>query len=573
MTRFRVWAPRPGSVELELGGRRVRLAREEHGAWVVDLPEVGPGSDYAFRVDGDGPWPDPRSPWQPLGIGGPSRVVDHAAFRWSDSGWQPPPLSGGVIYELHVGTFTPEGTFAGAIGRLDHLVALGVTHAELMPVAEFPGERGWGYDTVAPFAPHHAYGGPAALKRFVDACHARGLAVLLDVVYNHVGPGGERLRRFGPYLRDAGGTPWGQEFALDGAESGEVRRFLVENALAWLRDYHADGLRLDAADALHDTSRVHFLGQLAAEVRGLSGRLGRPLVLIAESSANDVRLVTAPGAGGYGLDAQWNDDFHHALHALLTGERAGYYADFGALDDLARCLRETFVLDGRHSAYRGRRWGSSAAGLPRHRFVCFVQNHDQVGNRPAGERSARLVGPGRLKAAAALLLTSGFVPLLFQGEEWGASTPFPYFCELADPAQSRSAREGRLRELSSFGWSRSDPPDPLARETFERARLDWAEPEREPHSSLLAWHRRLIRLRRDLRAGEPDGPVRVSCSESEHWLLVERGWGWLVLNLGPTTRRLPVPGGARLRLASDPGVRLTPAGVELPPDGVAILAR
>ncbi len=496
MTCFRVWAPRASLVELELDTRRVPLSREAPGSWVADLPEVGPGSDYRFRVDGDGPWPDPRSPWQPQGLEGPSRVVDHGAFRWSDAGWRPPPLASGVIYELHVGTFTPEGTFDAAIGRLGHLVTLGVTHLELMPIAEFPGERGWGYDTVAPFAPHHVYGGPDGLKRFVDACHARGLAVVLDVVYNHVGPGGERLQRFGPYLRP-GATRWGRAFDLDGPESGGVRRFLVESALAWLRDYHADGLRLDAVDALQDTSRVHFLEILATEVRALAAQLGRPLVLVAESSANDPRLVSEREAGGYGLDAQWNDDFHHALHALLTGERAGYYADFGTLQDLSKCLREIFVLDGRYSNYRKQQHGRSAAGLPRHRFVAYLQNHDQVGNRPQGERSARLMSLDRLKAGAAILLSSPFVPLLFQGEEWGATTPFPYFCDHQDPELARAVRDGRLRELAALGWTPNDPADPQAPKTFERARLDWSEFAREPHASVLAWYRSLIRLRRD----------------------------------------------------------------------------
>lgn len=573
MTRFRLWAPRASSVELQWRGGRVPLCAGSGGQWFADVPEAGPGTDYGFHIDGSGPWPDPRSAWQPRGPDGPSRVVDHGSFTWSDAGWNPPAFSTGVVYELHVGTFTPAGTFDAALGRIGHLVDLGVTHVELMPVAEFPGERGWGYDTVAPFAPHHRYGGPEGLKRFVDACHAAGLAVLLDVVCNHVGPGGERLRRFGPYLREEGSTPWGPALDLDGPQSVEVRRFVLDAALAWLRAYHADGLRLDAVDTLRDASAIHLLEQLVLEVRALAARLGRSLVLIAESSANDPRLVTAQEAGGLGLDAQWNGDFHHALHALLTGERAGYYADFGSLAALAKCLEQTFVLDGQHSAYRGRRHGQSAAHLPRDRFVACLQDHDQVGNRPRGERSARLLDLRRLKTGAALLLTSPFVPLLFQGEEWGASAPFPYFCDHGDAALARAVREGRRRELSAFGWTPNDPIDPGALETFEQARLDWNERAREPHASLLRWHRDLIRLRRALTVGRPGERPRVRFDEGERWFLAEQGWGYVACNLGAAPRRLPAPEGSRLLLTSEPEARITPGGLELPPDAVAVLCR
>ena len=384
MTTFTVWAPRASQVELTIGTRRIAMSPRGDGWWQVEEPSAAPGTDYGFALDGSPPLPDPRSPWQPAGVHGPSRVLDHGAFTWSDARWQPPPLAAAVIYELHVGTFTGAGTFEAVVDRLDHLVSLGVTHVELMPVVEFPGARGWGYDGVDLFAPHQAYGGPVGLKRLVDACHGRGLAVILDVVHNHLGPAGNYLGRFGPYFTDRYRTPWGEAVNLDAAESDEVRRFLCDNALMWLRDYHMDGLRIDAVHALLDRSATHVLEQLAAEVRALGAHLGRHLVLIAESDLNDPRLVRPPAAGGYGLDAQWNEDYHHALHALLTGERQGYYADFGSMADVATALREGFVYAGRRSAYRRRRHGRAATGLGGQRFVGCLQNHDQVGNRARG---------------------------------------------------------------------------------------------------------------------------------------------------------------------------------------------
>jgi maltooligosyltrehalose trehalohydrolase len=340
-------------VELDHAGRRTGLEKKDGGWWGVDVPEASPGADYSFVLDGGAPRPDPRSACQPQGVEGPSRVVDHAAFSWTDERWTPPPFAEAVVYELHVGTFSPEGTFDGAAARLDHLVQLGVTHVELMPVGEFPGRWGWGYDGVCLYAPLGAYGGPDGLKRLVDACHARGLAVLLDVVYNHLGPSGNHLAEFGPYFTDRYATPWGRAVNLDSVESDEVRRFFCDNALQWMRNYHVDGLRVDAVHALFDQSAVHFLEQLREETAALSRELGRTLVLVAESDLNDPRVVQDPAAGGYGMDAQWSDDFHHALHAALTGERDGYYAQFGGLADVAQALRHVFVYDGRYSAFRG----------------------------------------------------------------------------------------------------------------------------------------------------------------------------------------------------------------------------
>jgi maltooligosyltrehalose trehalohydrolase len=457
---FRVWAPRATKVEIAVDNTRTPMAPDTSGWWTADVPADGPATEYTFILDGGHPLPDPRSAWQPRGVHGPSRVVDHQAFAWTDARWQPGPLSSATVYELHVGTFTLAGTFEAAIERLDHLVALGITHVELMPVAEFPGGRGWGYDGVDLYAPHHGYGGPEGLKRLVDAAHRRGLAVILDVVYNHLGPAGNYLEHSGPYFTDRHRTPWGPAVNLDGPGSSEVRRFFCDNALMWLRDYYMDGLRLDAVHALIDTSAVHFLEQLAAEVQALAAQLGRHLVLIAESDLNDPRLVRPPEVGGYGVAAQWSDDFHHALHAVLTGERAGYYEDFGTLADLAQALTCAFVYDGRYSRFRDRRHGRPATGLSGHRFFGYLQNHDQIGNRAKGERSSHLISPGRLKIAAGLVLTSPFVPLLFQGEEWGASTPFQYFTDHEDPELGRAVSEGRRSEFSAFAWSAEEVPDP-----------------------------------------------------------------------------------------------------------------
>ncbi len=575
MVKFRVWAPQARSVEVDLSTGRVPMVAEAGGWWRADVGQAGAGTDYTFVLDGGPAFPDPRSPWQPGGVHGPSRVVDHEAFPWTDARWQAPPLAAGVIYELHLGTFTRAGTFDAAIERLDHLVRLGVTHVELMPVAEFPGGHGWGYDGVALYAPHHSYGGPGGLKRLVDACHRRGLAVLLDVVYNHLGPTGNYLARFGPYFTDRYATPWGDAVNLDGRDSDEVRRFFVDNARSWLRDYHVDGLRIDAVHALLDRSAVHFLEELAAEVRSLAAQLGRHLVVVAESDLNDPRLVHPPQAGGYGLDAQWNEDFHHALHAALSGERTGYYGDFGTLADVATALSAGFVYGGRYARSRGRRHGRPTLGLSGHQLVGFLQNHDQVGNRAGGERLGHLVSPGRLRVGAALVFTAPFVPLLFQGEEWGARAPFQYFTDHDDPALGAAVRAGRRREFAAFGWDPAEVPDPQDLETFHRSRLDWGELEREPHAGLLDWYRRLIAFRRTcpvLTDGRMES-VRVAFDEGTRGLVIERGPVAVACNLGNVVQRVarPLARTATLRLASDAHVRLDSDGMELPPDSVAVV--
>ena len=580
--RVWVWAPRAGrSVEVVVGEQRIALAPADvgHGRWAGEVPGLEPGGDYAFSIDEGAPRPDPRSGHQPHGVHGPSRVVDHGAFGWSaaDAAWHGFHLPGAVLYELHVGTFSPAGTFAGVAEQLDHLVDLGVDAVELMPVVEFSGRRGWGYDGVDLWAPHHAYGGPEGLKSLVDACHARGLGVLLDVVYNHLGPAGNHLSTFGPYFTDRHRTNWGEAVNLDGPGSDEVRAFVVENALMWLRDYHVDGLRFDAVHALLDESAQHVLEQVAGEVRALSAHLGRPLWLIAESDRNDPRYVRAPDLGGYGFDASWADEWHHALHGVLTGERSGYYDEFGSFALLAKVLRQAWAFDGTYSPHRDRTHGRSPLGLPGSAFVVAAQNHDQVGNRATGDRLGALVSPGRLRIAAALLLTAPFVPLLFQGEEWGASTPFLYFTDHDDPALGRAVSDGRRREFTHFGWDPAEVPDPQAAGTFERSVLCWDEIAEPPHAELLAWYRSLVALRKahpDLTTA-PAGSPSVTYDEAAAWIVARRGALTVAVNLAATAQAVPLLGCGphALLLGSSPEISLSPTDttVVLPPDTVALV--
>ena len=493
---------------------------------------------------------------------------------WSDAEWQAPPFESAIVYELHIGTFTPEGTLQAAESRLDYLQELGISHIQLMPVATFPGDRGWGYDGVDLYAPHPAYGGPTGLQHFVNACHEKGLAVLLDVVYNHLGPAGNYLSRFAPYFTAVHCTPWGEAVNLEEAESTGVRRFFIDNALMWLRDYHFDGLRLDAVHAFIDRSAIHFLEQLASEVRALEFEMGKHFVVIAESDLNDPRLVSATQAGGFGLDAQWSDDFHHALVTVLTGERQGYYRDFGSLADLGKSLREVFVYDGKYSEYRRRNHGRPAIGLPGYRFLGYAQNHDQVGNRAKGDRLIQIAGPGRAKIAAALVMTSPFIPLLFQGEEFGASTPFHYFTSFEDPELGRSVSEGRKREFAAFVWSQDEIADPQEWETFAQSKLDWGELNQEPHRALLQWHKDLIRLRRssgDLTNGAL-AAVEIRFDEEAGWFVMERGRVRVAFNLGKTQATLPCEDGAELLLASDSSVKIQGTALELGPDSVGIVS-
>jgi len=572
---FSLWAPNASRVEVQVNGWRVPMDLRDNGWWFAEVASAGPNSDYAFVLDGGDPVPDPRSAFQPRGITGPSRVIDHNGFVWKDTNWQARPLRGAILYELHVGTFTPAGTFNSIIERLDALVELGVTHVELMPIAEFSGDRGWGYDGADLYAPHHAYGSPEDLKRLVEACHARGLGAILDVVYNHLGPAGNYLDRFGPYFTDRHATPWGAAINFDGPGSDEVRRFFCDNALMWLRDYHFDGLRLDAVHAIIDSSALHFLEQLACEVQDLEAQTGRHLFLIAESDLNDPRIIRPQAVGGYGVDAQWNDDFHHALHTALTGERDGYYVDFGSIGDLAKALKSGFVYDYRYSQFRQRRYGRPRVSLSGHSLVGYTQNHDQIGNRAQGERTSHLLSTGRLKIAAALLLTSPFIPMIFQGEEWAASSPFLYFTNHVDAELGRAVTEGRRKEFAAFGWKPSEVPDPQADATFQASKLKWDERRKEPHADILAWHTALIRLRRDepsLTDGRLDR-TEIGFDEAAKTLMLRRGPITVACNLGE--QRVPLEitteGEFQMILASDQKIRLCDRRLELAPDSVAIV--
>lgn len=571
-----VWAPSAGAVALVTREATTPMQADGDGWWHSEAP-LEPGTDYAFRLDGGEPLPDPRSPWQPRGVFGFSRHLDHSSFQWSDSDWRGVPIAGRVIYELHIGTFTPQGTFDSAVSRLPHLLDLGVEVVEVMPVAAFDGTHGWGYDGVALYAVHEPYGGPEAFKRFVDAAHAVGLAVMLDVVYNHLGPAGNVLASFGPYFTDRHLTPWGPAVNLDGPGSDSVRRFIIDNALGWCRDYHVDGLRLDAVHALADSRATHLLEELTSEVHAFGERRGRATFVIAESDRNDPRLVRSPDSGGYGLDGTWCDDVHHAIHAALTGERHGYYSDFGALSTLGKALARGYVLDGGFSSFRGRHHGRQfpVGEVSGHRLVAYCQTHDQVGNRARGERLAALVSHARLRVAAVLVATSAFTPMLFMGEEWGARTPWQYFTSFSDPALAEAVRQGRRQEFAGHGWPTDEVADPQAQSSWADSVLDWSELEIEANRELLAFYRRLLSLRREVPelADGRLGRVRVQVDEAAGWLVAYRGESLVVVvNLGGGRAQVPIDGApTQLLLASAHGFVFADGYVELDEDSAAVL--
>lgn len=542
---FALWAPSADQVDLLLVDpadgveRRLPMAADGRGFWrpIDDVPEppADHALDYGYLVDGsDQVLPDPRSRRAPYGVHGLSRTFDPYAHHWSDQLWTGRQLPGSIIYELHVGTFTPEGTLLSAIERLDHLVELGVTMVELMPVNAFNGTRGWGYDGVLWFAVQEEYGGPAAYQAFVDACHQRGLGVIQDVVYNHLGPSGNYLPEFGPYLIEGQANTWGDTLNLDGEDSDEVRRFIIDNALMWLREYHVDGLRLDAVHALTDARATHILEEMAIEVNALSAFLNRPLSLIAESDMNNPRLITTREGGGYGLTGQWSDDFHHALYVSLTGDTTGYYADFDSLAALGKVFENGFFHDGTHSSFRGRSHGYKIDTLrtPTWRLVVCSDNHDQIGNRADGQRLSGKISPQQLGLAAFVTLLSPFTPMIFMGEEWGASTPWQFFTAHPEPALGEKVRVGRREEFAQMDWDLTQVPDPQDVATFERSKLDWAELAEPVHAELLELNRRLIDLRRehpDLSDPRFDHGTATS-NDDEGWLLVERSNVALVIN-------------------------------------------
>jgi len=497
-TRFLVWAPFSERVELHIVEPRERtipLDKNEWGYFLTVAEGIPIGSLYFFRLDGQSEYPDPASRFQPRGIHGPSQVAN-PDFPWEDSHWEAPPLEKYIIYELHTGTFTPRGTFDAVTEHLKKLKDLDITAVELMPVAQFPGTRNWGYDGVYPFAVQDSYGGPEGLKRLVNACHQVGLAVILDVVYNHLGPEGNHLAKFGPYFTDRYHTPWGAALNFDGAYSDEVRRFFIENALYWITDFHIDALRMDALHAILDISAYTFIEELAASVHRRGKKLNRKIYLFGESAANNARLIRPQESGGYGLDAQWNDDFHHVLHVLLTGEKTGYYQDFGTTRQLAKAFEEGFIYTGEYSAYHRRRHGTSSKDIPAHRFVVFSQNHDQVGNRAVGERLSQLASYEALKLAAGIAILSPFVPLLFMGEEYGETAPFPYFVSHSDTALIEAVRKGRRAEFTSFSWQ-GEIPDPQDETTFLMAKLNHGLRSKGRHKILYDFYRELIRLRKE----------------------------------------------------------------------------
>ncbi len=584
MKEVSVWAPLASRV-------RVRVAEaggiDGPGASTAALEAAGGGwfsgkvaparadADYGFLLDDDPTLlADPRSRRQPEGVHGPSRLTGDV-FPWTDGGWRGRALLGSVFYELHIGTFTPGGTFATAIDRLDHLVALGVTHVELLPVNDFNGPRNWGYDGVLWYAVHEAYGGPDGLKLLVDACHNRGLAVTLDVVYNHLGPSGNVLPRFGPYTREGRNT-WGDLINLDGEGSRSVREFIIHNAMMWFAEFHVDALRLDAVHALHDRSEPHLLAELSCRVDELSASLGRPLTLIAESDLNDPVMITPRDEGGYGLAGQWDDDVHHALHAAITGERQGYYVDFGSLAAVAKVFTGAFLHDGTYSTFRGAVHGKPVDRhrTSGHRFIVCLQNHDQVGNRAAGERLPRLASFGLVKVAAVLLLTSPFTPLLWMGEEWAASTPWPFFTSHSEPELAEATREGRVAEFADHGWDPDQVPDPQDPATFASAILRWDERTNSSHRSVLRLYGRLLRLRHrypDLADPRLDR-VEAEFDEAERWIRITRGSYRVIANLSSVPRLVPVrEPEVTVVLTTDPGPRMEGEGIVVPPESAVIL--
>jgi len=522
---FSVWAPRARRVRVRLtsdGEGEFELTERENGVFEASVRGARAGSEYGFVLDSeDKLLPDPVSRFQPHGVHGPSRVVDPRALSWTDDGWRGVAMRDLVIYELHVGTFTPEGTFEAIIPLLRGLRReLGVTAIEIMPVAQFPGSRNWGYDGVELYAVQNSYGGPDGLKALVNAAHAEGLAVILDCVYNHIGPEGNYLPLYGPYFTEKYKTPWGPALNYDDADSDEVRRYVVDNALYWVTEYHVDGLRLDAVHGIFDFSAKHLLQEIVENVHAQAAQVGRTVVVIGESDLNDPKLIRPIEQFGYGLDGQWSDDFHHAVHALLTEETLGYYSDFGGADQVAESLREPFVYDGCFSSHRRRRHGGSSEGLPREKFVVAIQNHDQIGNRASGDRLTTTLAPDQLRLAAALLLLSPYVPLIFMGQEYGETNPFQYFVSHGDPQLVEAVREGRRKEFEAFGWG-DDVPDPHSEDTFQHSKLDRRRAAEAEHAAVFALYRDLLALRDEEPMLLPDGAA-ISVSEQDGCIVLLR---------------------------------------------------
>ena len=525
MSEFAVWAPIPERVRLDVDGVAHEMKRGSDDWWRAGV-DARPGARYGFLLDDDPKvLPDPRSPRQPEGVHERSQLWQPDAAAWTDGDWAGRSIEGSVIYELHIGTFTSAGTLDAAIDKLDYLVDLGVDFVELMPVNAFGGTHGWGYDGVLWYAVHEPYGGPDALVRFVDACHRRGLGVLVDAVFNHLGPSGNYLPRFGPYL-SSGSNPWGESLNLSDPGSDDVRRYVLDCALRWMRDFHADGLRLDAVHALVDTTAIHILEELSAETAALSAELGRPLSLIAESDLNDPRLITPRKRGGLGMTAQWDDDIHHAIHTAVSGERQGYFSDFGSLSTLAETLQHGYFHAATYSSFRGRRHGRplDRATIPATRLLAYTCTHDQVGNRAVGDRPSQNLSFGQLAVKAALALGSPYTAMLFMGEEWGSTRPFQFFSSHPEPELARATADGRKAEFAAHGWDASEIPDPQDPETFLRSKLDWTERGVGEHAALEQIYRQLIALRhKEPELADPWLEHLVVDHDDERWLAMRRG--------------------------------------------------
>ncbi|WP_066295834.1 malto-oligosyltrehalose trehalohydrolase [Arthrobacter luteolus] len=577
-TDFDVWAPNADTMRLLADGRELQMSRGQGGWWHVQHAALDGDIDYGYLIDdATVPVPDPRSRRQPAGVHGLSRTFDPGAYEWHDAGWASPGLNGGAIYELHVGTFTPEGTLDAAAGKLDYLADLGVQYVELMPVNAFNGTHNWGYDGVLWYAVHEGYGGPRAYQRFVDAAHQRGLGVIQDVVYNHLGPSGNYLPRFGPYLQQASGNAWGDSVNLDGPLSDPVRQYILDNVEMWFRDYHVDGLRLDAVHALRDERALHILEEMSGHVKDLAADLGGVLFLVAESDLNNPRLITPQRLNGYGLDGQWSDDFHHAAHSNLTGEAGGYYADFDTLGALAKVLQDGFFHDGSYSSFRLRSHGRPLDKdvVTARQLVVAAQNHDQVGNRAAGDRLTETLGYEQLALAAVLNLASSATPMIFMGEEFGASTPWQFFTSHPEEDLGRATAEGRLREFSRMGWDPSQVPDPQDPQTFQDSKLVWEEAEAGGHARLHQLYKDLLRLRRTVpELSEPDfRKIFVNFDEVSRWLTVLRGKVAVAVSFADSPREVPLPlrEPAEVLLETGPSV-FADGAVQLPAYGAVIIS-
>ena len=566
-TEFRVWAPQRERVELHIvAPREQRIAMTKRDGYHEAVVEAGEGTRYFFNLDGDDR-PDPASRFQPEGVHGPSEVVSRD-FDWHDADWKGLALEDYAIYELHVGTFTEEGTFDAAIGKLDGLKELGITAVELLPVAQFPGERNWGYDGVYVGAAQASYGGARGLKRLADACHQRGLALVLDVVYNHLGPEGNYLGQFGPYFTDRYKTPWGFALNFDGAYSDEVRWFFVHNALQWVDEFHIDALRVDAVHAIVDHSAEPFLQDLTTAVRERADKLGRRIYTIAESDLNDPRVIAPAEKLGLGFDSQWMDDFHHSLHVLLTGESDGYYEGFGKVSDLARVFERGYLWIGQHNTYRKRRYGLHPQTGDGAKFVICAQNHDQVGNRMMGDRLATIIPFEKLALAAAAVVLSPFLPMLFMGEEYGEQAPFQYFTSHSDPELIENVRKGRMEEFDDFAWQ-GEVPDPHAEETFRRSKLQWSLLDEERHRRLRDLYRELFRIRREtpsLRALDLSA-VETQADDEQRTLVVRRGDCVIAFNFSEEERELSLAG----KLLIESGAKLDGEHLLLQPAAFALL--